>query len=119
MTRSTNYYGPHATKEEYNYAFNKARQWALGEGSKEQIATAAKMYHVKTDSLRKVVSRAKITKERTRKGVVIRHGGQNKVLTDTQEEAIRQYCYEQWEMGFGATHQMVLAAISYLRQVYT
>jgi hypothetical protein len=45
------------------------------------------------------------------------HGGNNKILDAAQEEAIRQYCYKQWEMGLGATHQMVFAAICYLRQV--
>jgi hypothetical protein len=38
----------------------------------------------------------------------------NRIL-DTAQEAIRQYCYEQWEQGLGATHQMVLAAVTYLR----
>jgi len=37
-------------------------------------------------------------------------------LNEAQEEAIRQYCFEQWEMGLGATHQMVFAAIVHLKQ---
>jgi hypothetical protein len=38
-------------------------------------------------------------------------------LNEAQEEAVRQYCYEQWEIGLGATHRMVFAAIYHLRQV--
>jgi hypothetical protein len=43
------------------------------------------------------------------------HRGHNKVLTDTQTEAIRNYCKDQWEGGLGATKQMVFAAIGYLK----
>ena len=42
--------------------------------------------------------------------------GNNKILNQSQEEAIRQYCYEQWDEGFGATHEMAYAAISQLKR---
>jgi hypothetical protein len=42
------------------------------------------------------------------------HGGNNKILLDTQSEAVRVYCQEQYEAGLGATKQMVFAAISNL-----
>ena len=51
-----NYYGPHFTKKDYYRAFNNALQWALGEGSEENPATAARIYHVKEDSLRQTIS---------------------------------------------------------------
>lgn len=41
-------------------------------------------------------------------------GGHNKILTDTQEKAIRQYCFTQWQMGLRATKQMVFSAITHL-----
>jgi len=41
-------------------------------------------------------------------------GGHNKVLSETQTEAIQGYCKEQYESGMGATKQMVFAAISHL-----
>ena len=56
-------------------------------------------------------------KVRNSAGLYNTWGGNNKVLNDAQEEAIRQYCYEQWEAGLGATHQMVFAAISHLKKV--
>ena len=41
-------------------------------------------------------------------------GGHNKILSDTQTKAIEAYCHEQWELGMGATKQMVYAAICFL-----
>jgi hypothetical protein len=58
---STNYYGPHVTKANYDQAFNKARSWALK--SEEHCPTsAAKIYHVKELALYKSVlqSRQKV-----------------------------------------------------------
>jgi len=56
-------------------------------------------------------------KERNSKGLYNTYRGNNKILDEAQEEAIWQYCYEQWEMGLSASYSMVHAAISYLRQV--
>jgi hypothetical protein len=78
--------------------------------------TAARIYHVKEDSIRKVVLRSR-KKQRNSEGRYNSHGGNNKILNEAQEEAIRQYCYEQWEMGLGASHAMVFAAICHLRNV--
>ena len=44
-------------------------------------------------------------------GEINTHGGHNKVLTEAQELAIQQYCRTQYEMGLGATKQMVIGAI--------
>jgi hypothetical protein len=111
-----NYYGPHFTKAEYDSAFNNAFLWALGEGSGETPTTAARIYHVKEDSLRQAIYRSK-KKQRNHEGVYYKCGGNNKILNEAQEEAIRQYCYEQWEMGLGASHKMVFSAISHLKKV--
>lgn len=111
-----NYYGPHFAKQDYDRAFNNALQWTLGEGSEENPAVAARIYHVKEDSLRQTIYRLK-KKQRNSEGVYNKHGGNNKILNEAQEEAIRQYCYEQWEMGLGASHKMVFSAISYLKKV--
>jgi hypothetical protein len=111
-----NYFGPHATKPDYDRAFDQARNYALGEGEEENSATAARIYHVKEDALRKSVYRSQ-EKKRNLSGLFNKSGGTNKILNAAQEEAVRQYCYEQWEMGLGASHQMVLAAISYLKKV--
>ena len=42
------------------------------------------------------------------------HGGNNKILLDTQLEAVQVYCREQYKARLGATKQMVFAAISNL-----
>jgi hypothetical protein len=112
---STNYYGPHVTKADYDRAFNEARLWAL-ENAEHRPTTAARIYHVKELALCKSVLRSR-QKVRNAAGLYNTWGGNNKILNNAQEEAIRQYCYEQWEVGLGATHQMVFAAISHLKQV--
>jgi hypothetical protein len=95
--------------------FNDARLWAL-ENPEEQPTAAARIYHVREDSLRKSVLRSR-RKQRNSEGIYNTWGGNNKILNEAQEEAVRQYCYEQWEMGLGASHSMVYAAICHLRQV--
>jgi hypothetical protein len=109
------YYYPHKTKPDYDQAFNNARLWAL-ENDDESVLTAARVYHVKETALKVSVFRSK-TRRRNSQGVFNQWGGNNKILDEAQEEAIRQYCYEQWELGLGATHKMVLGAVTYLRAV--
>ena len=113
------FYGPYRTKPDYDRAFGEAREWALREGAKDPhpSSTAARIYHVKEPALRQSVLRAKKKTERNAQGLYNQHGGHNKILNPAQEEAIRQYCYEQWEAGLGATPRMVKAAIDHLRQV--
>jgi hypothetical protein len=115
QTCSQYYYYPHKTKSNYDQAFKTAREWAL-ENDEELPFTAARLYHVKEDALRKSVIRSK-NKKRNAQGGYNTHGGNNKILNETQEEAIRQYYFEQWELGLGATHQMVFGAITHLQAV--
>jgi hypothetical protein len=112
---STCYYAHHATKLDYDQAFDEARQWALKHPA-ESARTAARIFKVKEEAFRKSMLRLR-KKERSSSGLYNQHGGNNKVLNKAQEEAIRQYCYEQWEMGLGATHSMVQAAIKHLKEV--
>jgi hypothetical protein len=111
------FYYPHATEADYHRIFNEARDWCL-ENDDNSAITAARTYHVKEESLRKSVLRER-NKKRNSQGLYNTHGGNNRILNEAQEEAIRQYCYEQWEAGLGATHQMVQAAITYLKAVST
>ena len=110
-------YGFYATKADYQKAFNEARSWAL-ESDDHRAVDAARIYHVNENSLTSAIRRIK-QRARNSQGVYNRWGGNNKILDKAQEEAIQQYCYDQWEMGLGATHEMVKAAITYLRQVYS
>ena len=109
------FYYPHATEADYYRVFNKAREWCL-ENDDNSVITAARIYYVKEASLRKSVLRER-NKKRNSQGLYNTHGGNNKILNEAQEEAIRQYYYEQWEAGLGATHQMVQAAIAHLKAV--
>jgi hypothetical protein len=109
------YYYPHKSKPDYDRAFNAARLWAI-ENPTETSASSARIHHVKEEALRKAILRSK-NRKRNANGTYNTHGGNSKILNEAQEEAIRQYCYEQWEQGLGATHDMVLSAITFLRSV--
>jgi hypothetical protein len=102
-------------KKDYDTAFNNAREWAI-ENPTESALTAARIYHVKEDALRKSVLRLR-GRQLNSQGGYNSHGGDNKIMTPAMDEAIRQYCYEQWEAGFGASHSMVFASIGTLREV--
>jgi hypothetical protein len=84
---SNYYYFPHITKQDYDRAFENARQWAL-KNREESPRTAAKTYHVKEEALRKSVGRT-LKKERNSEGGYNTHGGDNKILNEAQEETIR------------------------------
>jgi hypothetical protein len=117
-------YGPHKTKPDYDRAFKEARHWILEErhlnkdGEEEQQLpyVAARIWHVKGDSLRQSIYRTR-KKQRNLQGLFNKHGGNNKILDAAQERAIFQYCFNQWEMGIGATHTMVYASICHLKKV--
>jgi hypothetical protein len=109
------FYYPHASEADYKHAFNQARQWCL-ESPDNSAVTAAKIYHVKQEALKKSVTREN-KKKRNTQGLYNTYRGNNKILNPAQEEAIRQYCYEQWEAGLGASHKMVQAAIAQLKAV--
>jgi len=113
---ATNYYSIHATKLAYDHAFDEARQWVLNdqEGTIEGPTTAARIYHVKEEALRKSVQRAR-RKVRNSRGLYNQHGGDNYILTPSMEQAIEQYCFEKWQNGLGVTPAMLKAAIIHLR----
>ncbi|RPA95749.1 hypothetical protein L873DRAFT_1929979 [Choiromyces venosus 120613-1] len=54
--------------------------------------------------------------QRNSRGTFNEHGGNNIILTTAQEKALHLYCYEQWEMGIGATPSIIYAAICHLKQ---
>ncbi|KFY69721.1 hypothetical protein V498_10431 [Pseudogymnoascus sp. VKM F-4517 (FW-2822)] len=45
-----------------------------------------------------------------------RKGGQNKVLSAAQTEALKKWILEQYYLGLGATRQMVFAVVCHLRK---
>ena len=90
-----NYYGPHFTKRDYDHAFNNALQWALGEGSEEiplLLPESITLRRTLDLYIPQTIYRLK-NKQRNSEGVYNKHGGNNKILNEAQEEAIRQYCY--------------------------
>ena len=111
------FYYPHATEADYYRIFNEARDQCL-ENDDNPAITATRTYHVKEESLRKSVLRER-NKKRNSQGLYNTHGGNNRILNEAQEEAIRQYYYEQQEASLGAIHQMVQAIITYLKAIST
>jgi len=85
-----------------------AIEWSQ-ENPTEKVVTAGRIFDVKPQSIRIALKR---TKRKDQKA----HGGNNKILSDIQSEAVQAYCREQYEAGLGATKQMVFAAISHLSQ---
>jgi hypothetical protein len=78
---STNYYGPHITKADYDRAFNKARLWAL-ESEEHRPTTIIRIYHIKELTMRKSVLWLK-QKARNALGLYNTWGGNNKILNNT------------------------------------
>jgi hypothetical protein len=81
-----------------------ACQW-LAENPTESVTVAARLFHVPRSTLQSRITRPKAS-----------HGGQNKLLTTAQIEAIKQWIIRQYELGLGATRQMTFAAICHLRK---
>jgi hypothetical protein len=73
----------------------------------EKATTAARIHHVNPITVRSNLQRAQLPK--------VKHGGQNKMLSDTQVEAIYKYVEDSYLSGYGATKAMVYAAIGCLK----
>ncbi len=95
-------------------ALAKAIEWKEGEGAKESWPTVGIIFKIKPSAVRMAITR-KANRKRNKKGSFNTHGGNNKVLSVAQEDAILSYCYDQWEQGLGATLWMVFDAIRYLK----
>jgi hypothetical protein len=94
-------------KSTYKADLANAIKW-IQENPTEKAVTAGRIYKVKPQSIRMALKRT------TRNSKTKANGGQNKILSDAQSEAVKAYCREQFEAGLGATKQMVFAAISNL-----
>ena len=73
----------------------------------EKATTAARIHHVNPITVRSNLQREQLPK--------VKHGGQNKMLSDTQVEAIYKYVEDSYLSGYGATKAMVYAAIGCLK----
>jgi hypothetical protein len=84
---------------------SNAREW-LAENPSESIITACRIFKVPETTLRTSL------KWRTRK---LAHGGQNKVLTTAQSEALKKWILEQYYQGLGTTRNMIFSTVCQLR----
>src|SRR5208282_5429794 len=76
----------------------------------EKATTAARIYNVNDRTVR-----TKLRRARQRGRVEVKHGGQNKMLSDAQVNAIYKYVEDSYLSGYGATKAMVFAAIGCLK----
>jgi hypothetical protein len=77
----------------------------------EKASTCARIYHVNETSVRTALHR-----QRKLNGAPVQNGGQNKILSESQIEAIYKFTEDMYLSGLGATKSMVFAAIVHLRQ---
>ena len=79
------------------------------ENPTEKLTVAGRIFKVQPDAIRMAIQR------QGRKDNRKLYRGHNKILSETQTEAIRSYCKEHYESGMGATKEMVFAAIGFLK----
>ena len=85
----------------------EAVAWLI-ENPTETISGVARLFNVPRSKLKNAVARAAKPP--------VRHGGHNKVLSDTQITALKRWILLQYEKGLGATRHMTYAAVCYLRK---
>ena len=79
---------------------------------KEKSTAAARIYKVNDSTIRTNLHRARIR----RSGIaLVKHGGQNKMLSDVQVNAIYKYVEDLYLSGYRATKAIVFAAIRCLK----
>jgi hypothetical protein len=84
----------------------------LQENPSEKPTTAARIYKVSVNTLYSYIRRAK---ERAITPMKATRGGQNRILSKAQIEAIYKYVEDSYHAGYGASKSMVLMAIGHLR----
>ena len=87
----------------------------LTENPSELSVTAFRIFLCHKRAVQQAVKQAK-NQNQNKRGEINPYGSHNKILTDTQEHAIHQYCHCQWEMGLGATKQIVFECAVHLRK---
>jgi hypothetical protein len=97
------------TTDEYKVAISNAIAFKH-EHPNENATTAARIYHVNPETIQ-----TRLRRERLRGDITVKHGGQNKILSDVQVDAIYKYVEDSYLSGYGATKAMVYAAIGCLK----
>jgi len=85
----------------------------LRDNPSEKPVTAARIYHVNPNTLKSNIRRT--NKSNSMKPT--KRGGQNKILTEAQIKAVYKYVEDSYYAGYGASKEMVKAAISRMREV--
>ena len=91
---------------DHKTSLRDAKAW-LQENPSETATTAARIFKIKPDALRRSIARDTTQSQK--------HGGHNRLLSETQLAVLKQWIQQQYENGTGATKQMVYSAVCYLR----
>ena len=86
---------------------NEAKAW-LTENPSESVRVASKIFKIPQSTLQSSVTR--------KPNPQVRHGGHNRVLSDSQILALKKWILCQYEKGLGATRHMTYAAVCHLRK---
>ena len=99
----------------------RAIQWLRANPSESPTQAARIHFHLDLPkheaSVRVAWARDKKKRQKQTEGreVAKKSGGQNRILSDAQSQAVLQYAREQAEHGLGPTKKMVFAAIAHLK----
>ncbi|KFY57139.1 hypothetical protein V496_06529 [Pseudogymnoascus sp. VKM F-4515 (FW-2607)] len=87
---------------------SNACEW-LAANPSESMDVASRLFKVPKSSIQSRITRAALRKPP--------HGGQNRVLSTGQTEALKAWITEQYHLGLGANRHMVYRAVCHLRSV--
>ena len=87
-----------------------ACEW-LAANPSESVAVASRIFKIPRSTIRSKISRTRTTRT-TR---TTQNGGQNRVLSTAQTEALKAWILEQYHLGLGANRHMVYGAVCHLR----
>jgi hypothetical protein len=97
--------------DEYTQALANATAFKSENPAEKQV-TGARIYDVNVHTVR-----SRLRREQKRAGAPLRkRGGHNKVLSESQVEAIYKYVEDSYLRGYGATKSMVFAAIGFIKE---
>lgn len=115
MADIPNYYKCRPTKKDYKLLVTEVLERPKKEGKCEKVPAVARRFGAQQNTLIQSIFRQNCRIGNSR-GMFNKNGNIKMILSEAQEEVIQLYCFEQWELGLGASHQEAFGAISNLLQ---
>ncbi|OBT39203.1 hypothetical protein VE00_10167 [Pseudogymnoascus sp. WSF 3629] len=86
---------------------NQSKRKRLDKDTRDSVGVASRIFKVPRSTIQSRITRAAPKK--------LPHGGQNKVLSIAQTEALKKWILEQYYLGLGANRHMVYSAVCHLQ----